>query len=94
MIRSQEIKKSRNIFKLIRIAIGHEKDYSLPAIVDWKGVIDISIEQGVDSIVVDGLHRIFDEHSDLSLEIDKPEYEDLKYVWFGCSLCLENEFAA
>ena len=37
-----------------------EGSFALPAAVDWKEVIDMSFEQGVAAIAVDGLQRIYD----------------------------------
>ena len=48
------------LFKLLRIALGNEKDFSLPLSVNWKEVIDLSFEQGVAAIAVDGLQRLYD----------------------------------
>lgn len=47
---------SRDILlKLVRIAMGWEVDFSLPKDVDWKEVLSLSQEQGVNAIAVDGL---------------------------------------
>lgn len=49
---------SRDILlKLVRIAIGWENDFSLPADVDWKAVLSLAHEQGVNAIAVDGLEK-------------------------------------
>ena len=52
------------LFKLIRIALGNESCGSLPLSVDWKKVIDLSFEQGVAAIAVDGLQRLYDKIAD------------------------------
>lgn len=47
---------SRDILlKLVRFAMGWENDFSLPVDVDWKNVLALSYEQGVNAIAVDGL---------------------------------------
>ena len=90
------------LFKLLRIALGSESDLSLPSSVDWKEVIDLSFEQGVAALAVDGLQRIYDgiENRDSkegieSLEaLDSPELEDLKYEWFGEVMNCEQDYAS
>ena len=86
------------LFRLLRIALGNEKDFSLPLSVNWKEVIDISFEQGVAAIAVDGLQRIYDEipnqvRDDALETLDSPELEDLKYEWFGEVMNAEQDFA-
>ena len=83
------------LIKLIRLALGNESCGSLPLSVDWREVIDLSFEQGVAAIAVDGLQRIYDslELRDESLEtLDSPELEDLKYEWFGEVMNAEQEY--
>ena len=90
------------LFKLLRIALGNEKDFSLPLSVNWKEVIDLSFEQGVAAIAVDGLQRIYDgiesresKEGVESLEaLDSPELEDLKYEWFGEVMNCEQDCAS
>lgn len=49
---------SRDILlKLVRIAMGWENDFSLPADIDWKDVLSLAHEQGVNAIAVDGLEK-------------------------------------
>lgn len=43
------------LLKLVRMAMGRETDFSLPDDVDWKEVLSIAQEQGVNAIAVDGL---------------------------------------
>lgn len=80
------------LFKLLRIALGNEFDYSLPNSVNWKKVIDLSIEQGVAAIAVDGLQKIYDACPEVVHDLDKPELEDVKYDWFGYCLSYEADF--
>ena len=108
------------LFKLLRIALGKEGltpspspegegSFALPADVNWKEVIDLSFEQGVAAIAVDGLQRIYEsieskegkeciEGKESSLvsslsTLDSPELEDLKYEWFGEVMNCKQEFA-
>ena len=82
------------LFKLLRIALGNELEYSLPLSVDWKEVIDMSFEQGVAALAEDGLQHIYDLNLDLNLDLDKPELEDLKYEWFGEVMNCEQDYAS
>lgn len=50
MANSREI-----LLKLVRMAMGWETDFSLPEDVDWKDILTIAQEQGVNAIAVDGL---------------------------------------
>lgn len=43
------------LLKLVRMAIGWETDFSLSDDIDWKDVLQIAQEQGVNAIAVDGL---------------------------------------
>lgn len=82
------------LFMLVRIALGKEEDFSLPCVVDWRKVVDLSYEQGVAAIAVDGLQRLYESCPNLESELDKPEYEGLKYEWFGSVFQAETDFAA
>ena len=42
------------IFKLIRIALGWESEYTLPDNINWEEVFRIASEQGVFAIIIDG----------------------------------------
>ena len=85
--------EQETLFKLLRIALGNECDYSLPLSLDWKAIIDMSFEQGVAALAVDGLQKIYDANPNLNLDLDKPELEDLKYEWFGEVMNVEQDFA-
>lgn len=43
------------LFKLLRIALGSEEMCDLPSGINWKEVVDLSFDQGVAAIAVDGL---------------------------------------
>lgn len=87
--------------KLVKIALGNEFDYSLPSSIDWKCVINLSIEQGVAAFAVDGLQKVYDERPDGMLnhiqhdaldKLDSPELEDDEYDWFGYALSDEADY--
>ena len=43
------------LFQLLRIALGSEEKCDLPSGIDWKEVVDLSFDQGVAAIAVEGL---------------------------------------
>lgn len=81
------------LIKLLRIALGNETSFSLPNVVDWQKIIDMSFQQGVGSIAIDGLQKIYDSNQCLVMDLDKPELENLKYDWFGQAVNDEVEFS-
>ena len=62
----------------------------------WKEVIDLSFEQGVAAIAVDGLQRSLEMRAEsiesLELSLDSPELEDVKYEWFGEVFSCEEDY--
>lgn len=89
------------LFKLLRIALGNEGDMSLPDVVDWRGVIELSYAQGVPALAVDGVQRLtaFYEERDGVLPpqldvLEQPEMEEVAYQWFGEVMACEEENAA
>lgn len=82
------------LFKLLRIALGNSTDSSLPSFIDWREVIDLSFDQGVAAIAVDGLQKSIELSAEsLELSLDAPELEDLKYEWFGSCFLAENDYS-
>lgn len=92
------------LFSLLRLSLGtraDEMDFSALTNADWKELIDLSFDQGVAAIAVDGLQKSLEKRAESfgstgspteneGLEsLDSPELEDLKYEWFGA--CFENE---
>ena len=95
------------LFKLLRIATGVDSDYSLPSIVNWGEVINLSCTHGVGAIAVDGLQRIYDslafggngpglsaDDNKLSAldDLDSPQIEEDKYGWFHCTFQSEADY--
>lgn len=73
------------LLQLLRIALNNETVSDLPSNIDWQEVINLSFDQGVAEIAVDGLSKVYGvgcmvEGLDL---LDSPELEPLKYEWFG-----------
>ena len=90
---------SHTLFSLLRAALGNEAVGALPSDIDWQEVIDLSFDQGVAAIAVDGLGFAHDNDGStslttssdndnqerLELALDSPELEDLKYEWLSPS---------
>lgn len=86
------------LFSLIRSALGEDalpNDVSMSVLnaEDWQKIVNLSFQQGVSAIAVDGLQRLYEFCPNLELELDKPEYEALKYEWFGSVFQAESDFA-
>lgn len=60
---------------------------------EWLRIVDLSFDQNVAAIAVDGLQKFYENNPNLELAIDKEEVEDLKYEWFGEILRAEDEYA-
>ena len=76
-------KEAEVLFKLIRIALGNEDDFSLPNAVNWEVVFELANRQGVDAIVWTDL---LSERSD---ELGINEF--VKYKWIGHQAIVEKE---
>ena len=55
------------LFHLLRAALGNEAVGALPSDIDWQEVIDLSFDQGVAAIAVDGLGFAHDNDGSTSL---------------------------
>lgn len=82
------------LFKLLRAALGNESVGELSSDFDWQEVIDLSFDQGVAAIAVDGLQKSLELKAEsLELAFDSPELEDLKYEWFGSVFTEEQNYS-
>ena len=91
MMKSSEV----ILFKLLRIALGNGNPVSLPNVVDWREIIDLSFRQGVPAIVADGIERVITENTpELSAlsTFDNHEIEDVKYSLFTSVINQEEEY--
>jgi len=80
------------LLNLVCIALGVERDFSLPMNVDWKAVQDLSYEQGLAALASDGLQIIYDCAPDQLHSLDSIENKTIKYDWFGSALNYEIQF--
>ena len=74
-------KEAEVLFKLIRVALGNEDDFSLPNVVNWQEVYELSLKQEIGAIVYDGIMALGDCGID----------EILKYKWVGQSMVIEQK---
>ena len=82
---------SETLFSLLRAALGNEAVGALPSDIDWQEVIDLSFDQGVAAMLVDGIDKatktmVRQAHQPTKTAealdaLDSPELEDLKYEW-------------
>lgn len=75
---------------LIKVSLGTDGNVELPDDVDWKKVIDLSFSQGVAAVACNGLHKLYEKYPGMSLSIDLPENEDMKFDWFSNSMRVEK----
>ena len=79
---------------LVRCGIQSEFESHIDlANLDWRILINLSFEQGVAAVAVDGLQKIYESNPSLELEIDKPEFESLKYEWFASTFQAEDNYS-
>lgn len=89
MTREQE-----TLFYLVRLGLGGQFEPFLQIDdIDWETLIELSYQQGVAAIAVDGLQRIYDNNLNLKFKIDLPEWEKLKYDWYSCVIQSESDFS-
>ena len=71
------------LLKLVRMAMGWESDYSLPKAIDWDQVLDLSFEQGVAAIVLDGYEEYLKQNPEIVSFLKIPENKPLKAKALG-----------
>ena len=65
------------VLKLVRIAMGWENDFSFPEDINWKEVLNIASEQGVEAIVIDGYEILKKKNPQIKLSLDSSENKSL-----------------
>ena len=82
-------------FPLLRLALDpsvEAPDLSALTEADWQSLVNLSFEQGVAAVAVDGLQSLYDRQPELELALDSPELEGLKYEWFGSTFQAEEDY--
>lgn len=81
------------LLKLMRIALGNEKDFSLPNVVNWEEVFDLAVKQGVPNICYDGVQTIMNANPSVEIGLNKTEWEPLRYKWLGYGMCADVNYS-
>lgn len=81
------------LLQLLRSALGNKAECKFHSETDWRKIVDFSFSQGVAALAVDGLQKAYELNPKLSLEIDKPELEDLRYELFGGAMTVEADYS-
>lgn len=71
------------LLKLVRAAMGWESDYTLPPDIDWKEVLTLATEQGVEAIAIDGYQALKAKNPHTNLTLDSPENKPLLLEYLG-----------
>lgn len=65
------------LLKLVRIAMGWDSDFSLPQDIDWKEVLKMAAEQGVEAIAIDGYEILKKKNPQIKLLLESIENKPL-----------------
>ena len=80
------------LFRLIRIALGWDQDYSIPLGVDWNEVIILAEQQGVLPIITDG-YEVYLKHNPNAESFLSKKKEDDGYASVLSSILItENDY--
>ena len=80
------------LLKLVRIALGLRDDAVFPSDVNWKDVMELSVEQGMAALAADGLQKVYESAPDQMASLDIPSNKAIKYDWFGTTLNYEIKY--
>ena len=81
------------LYELLRM--GLDKGFNQPIVgadLDFSEILNVSIVQGVDAIICDGLQRAYEVSPAISASFDLLENKPVKYDWFGQALSSEVTF--
>lgn len=78
MINSRDI-----LLKLVRLAMGWENDFSLPRDINWREVLEMASEQGVDAIIMDGYDVYLSKNPGEISALKNPETKPLILAAIG-----------
>ena len=76
--------------KLVRISIGRESDFSLPGEVDWTKVYGLSVKNGVSSLALDGIKRIYETDPKIVASFYEQSNKPLRLKWYSTMVSLES----
>ncbi len=84
---------SRDILlKLVRLAMSWENDYILPEDVDWAEVLDLSSEQGVVAIMLDGYETLTHRTPSVNGGLNIPQNKTLLLQAIGQVPIIESTY--
>lgn len=69
--------------KLVRLAMGWETDYTLPDSINWRVVLEMASEQGVEAIVLDGLDVYLSQNPGAVSPVKTPQTKPLMLEAIG-----------
>lgn len=69
------------LFRLVQIALGNSRDYTVDSNTDWQSVYRLSLSQNIWALVYDAIGRCREHSANKETFID----EDLWYTWLGQS---------
>lgn len=87
MVNSREV-----LLKLVRMAMGWERDFSLPDDVNWPEVLQMSFEQGVTGIIIDGYDILSQNNPDPKGCLTSLENKGLLLETIGQSQMIESTY--
>ena len=67
---------AHTLFQLLRLALGNNAECNLPSDINWQRVVDLSFDQGVAALAVDGLQKLYESDPGLELCEDKALVEE------------------
>ena len=77
------------LLKLVRIALGLKDDAIFPSDVDWKEVMELSVEQGLAALASDGLQKVYETDPEQVASLEFSKNKAIKYDLFGSALNYE-----
>ena len=80
------------LLKLVKMAMGWETDYSLPNVIDWTEVMEMSYEQGVAAIVLDGYELYLKKNPQEKTFLTIPDNKPLRAKVIGRLNNIENSY--
>ena len=84
------------VLRLLRAAYCAEGELcafeALPEGLDWQKVYEAAVQHGVPAVALDGLQRLMAAHPEWAWELDWPEWEEVKYEWFGQIFLAEEQY--
>lgn len=80
------------LMRLLHVALCDDAELSLPADVNWTEVMDLSYQQGVAALAVDGVQKFIESCPESVSGLDAPEFEEAWNEWLGQSLIEEMSY--